>query len=180
LLRPSAGVARIFGHDIRRERLKALRAVGAVIETPSLYDHLSGRDNVDITRGVLGLKRSETDRVLELVGLTGAQKRRAGGYSLGMRQRLALARALLGSPRLLLLDEPTNGLDPDGIQEMRDFIRTLPERTGATVFVSSHILSEVEQMATHVGLVSKGRLVLQDTLANVLGGEGAAISVGVD
>lgn len=180
LLRPSAGEARIFGHDIRRERLEALANVGAVIETPALYDHLSGRENVDITRGVLGLKRSETDRVLELVGLTGAQRRRAGGYSLGMRQRLALARALLGAPKLLLLDEPTNGLDPDGIQEMRSFIHTLPERTGATVFLSSHLLSEVEQTATHVGLVSNGRLVLQDTLADVLRGRQPVIEFDVD
>ncbi len=180
LLRPTAGTARIFGHDIRRARLAALRAVGAVIETPALYDHLSGRENLEITRGVLGLKRSETDRVLELTGLTGAQRRRAGGYSLGMRQRLGLARALLGSPRLLLLDEPTNGLDPDGIQEMRGFIRSLPERTGATVFLSSHLLSEVEQTATHVGLISKGRLVLQDRLAELLGAGEATIRFGVD
>jgi ABC-2 type transport system ATP-binding protein len=180
LLRPTQGAARIFGHDVARERLAALRSVGSVVETPSLYDHLSGRANLEVTRVILGLPPAEVDRVLELVGLSGAQGRRVGGYSLGMRQRLALARALLGSPKLLLFDEPTNGLDPDGIQEMRGFIRALPERTGATVLLSSHLLSEVEQTATHVGMMSQGRLVVQDSLARLLGSGDELIDVEVD
>jgi ABC-type multidrug transport system ATPase subunit len=171
LLRPTRGSARLLGRDITRERLAALTEVGAMVETPSLYDHLSGRGNVEITRVLRNLPRSETDRVLALVGLAGAQGRAAGKYSQGMRQRLALARALLGSPRLLILDEPTNGLDPDGIQEIRELVRGLPAQMGATVFLSSHLLSEVEQTATHVGVMSKGKLVLQDALANVLGEE---------
>jgi ABC-2 type transport system ATP-binding protein len=180
LLRPSGGSARIFGHDVTRERLAALRSVGAIVETPSLYDHLSGRANLEIACTILGLPSQEIDRTLELVGLAEAQRRRVGGYSLGMRQRLALARALLGSPKLLLLDEPTNGLDPDGIQEMRGFIRSLPERTGATVLLSSHLLSEVEQTATHVGMMSRGRLVVQDSLAGLLGAGDELIDVEVD
>ena len=164
LLRPDAGSIRLLGRDVSRERLRAVRSVGALIETPALYDHLSGRANLDLTRRLLDLPRSEVDRALEVADLGDAVARRVGGYSLGMRQRLGLARALLGRPKLLLLDEPTNGLDPDGIQAMRRLIRNLPERTGATVFMSSHLLSEVEQTATVVGLLHRGRLVLQDRL----------------
>ena len=162
LLRPQAGTVRLLGHDLRRERIAAMRGTGALIETPALYDHLSGRANLDITRSLLGLPKTEVGRALAAVDMETAADRRVGGYSLGMKQRLALARALLGSPRLLLLDEPTNGLDPDGIVAMRALIRDLPGRTGATVFMSSHLLSEVEQTATVAGLMSSGRLVLQD------------------
>ena len=161
LLRPDAGDVRLLGRSLARERRNALSGVGAFVESPSLYDHLSGQANLDMTRLLLGLPKREVTRVLEIVGLRAAAARRVAGYSLGMKQRLALARALLGTPRLLLLDEPTNGLDPDGIIAMRDLIRSLPERVGATVFVSSHLLAEVERVATVVGLMRGGRLVLQ-------------------
>lgn len=181
LLRPNAGEARIFGRNVQTDRIAALDRVGALVEAPALYDHLSGRDNLEITRRILGLPRAEIDRVLEISGIGHAQRRRAGGYSQGMRQRLGLARALLGSPELLLLDEPTNGLDPDGIQDMRALIRSLPEQTGATVLLSSHLLSEVEQTASHVGLMFKGHLVLQGTLEEALGSTGASgVAFGVD
>lgn len=170
LLRPQAGTVRILGHDIGRDRRAAMRGVGALIETPALYDHLSGRANLDITRSLLQLPRTEIGRVLEAVDMAGAADRRVGAYSLGMKQRLALGRALLGSPRLLLLDEPTNGLDPDGIVAMRALIRDLPERTGATVFMSSHLLSEVEQTATVAGLMSAGGLLLQDSVGALTDG----------
>jgi len=170
LLRPQSGTVRLLGHDLRRARIAAMRRVGALIENPSLYDQLSGRANLDITRSLLGLPRGEVDRVLELVDLRAAAERRVGGFSLGMKQRLALARALLGSPELLLLDEPTNGLDPDGIVAMRDLILDLPSRAGATVFMSSHLLSEVEQTATVAGLMSAGRLLLQDSVARLTSG----------
>lgn len=170
LLRPNAGQVRVLGFDLRRDRLKAMRSVGALIETPALYDHLSGVANLDLARTLLGLPRSEIGRVLALVDLEDVAARRVGGYSLGMRQRLALARALIGEPRLLLLDEPTNGLDPDGIGAMRELVRDLPARSGATVFMSSHLLSEVEQTATVAGLMNGGRLVLQDSVQRLTGG----------
>ena len=169
LLRPERGRIRLLGRDLARERLAIMREVGALIETPALYDHLSGRANLDLTRRVLGLPKTEIDRVLETAELGPAANRRVGGYSLGMRQRLALARALLGRPKLLLLDEPTNGLDPDGIHAMRRLIRELPDRAGATVFMSSHLLSEVEQTASVVGLMHAGKLVLQERLEAICG-----------
>ena len=137
LIKPTAGTAKIFGLDVQRSRREAARLVGALVETPCHYDHLTGRENLAITRRLLGTDNSEIDRVLETVDLTYAADRRVGGYSLGMRQRLGVARALIGKPRLLLLDEPTNGLDPHGILDMRKFIGTLPDREGVTVFVSS-------------------------------------------
>ena len=168
LLRPNAGGIRMFGEPVRGG---GRRQVGALIEAPSLYPHLTGVENLAITRRLLGLERSEIGRVLDIVELTGAGNQRVGGYSLGMRQRLAIARALLGRPRLLILDEPTNGLDPEGIRDMRALLRRLPEADGTTLLVSSHLLSEVEQVATHVGMVHRGRLLVEDGLASLLGGE---------
>jgi ABC-2 type transport system ATP-binding protein len=171
LLRPDRGRVRIMGHELPRHRLAALAGVGALIESPSLYDHLSGRNNLEITRILLNLPGSETDRVLEIVDLRSAADQRVAGYSLGMKQRLALGRALMGSPRLLLLDEPTNGLDPSGILSMRALIRSLPDRMGGTVFLSSHLLNEVEQVANMVGFMNRGRLVLQDSVRSLLGSD---------
>ena len=165
LLRPSAGSVCVFGRDVARERLATARMIGSLVETPALYDRLTGRENLEVARLLLGAPKSDIDRVLEVVDLRGAARRLAGSYSLGMRQRLGLARALLGGPRLLVLDEPTNGLDPDGIREMRELIRRLPEREGVTVFVSSHLLNEVEQIAGHVGLMHEGKLLAQSPLA---------------
>lgn len=169
LIRPDAGWVKLVDHDLATGRRAALAQVGAFVESPSLYDHLSGRANLGLTRRLLGLSAGEIDRVLELVGLRDAANRRVRDYSLGMKQRLALARALLGSPKLLLLDEPTNGLDPDGIIAMRALIRSLPERIGGTVFVSSHLLAEVEQVADHVGVMRDGRLLVQADVKTLLG-----------
>ena len=179
LLRPDSGTVRLVGYDLSHSRCSALAQVGAFVESPSLYAHLSGRANLDITRRLLRLAPPEIDRVLELVDLRSAADARAGTYSLGMKQRLALARALLGSPRLLLLDEPTNGLDPDGIIAMRHLIRELPDRIGGTVFVSSHLLAEVEQIADHAGLMRRGRLLVQDKVKLLLR-SGAVISITTD
>jgi ABC-2 type transport system ATP-binding protein len=170
LLRPDRGTVRLLGHDLRSQRLQALSGVGAFVESASLYDHLSGHANLDITRRLLSLPAREIDRVLDLVDLRHAGTKRVRDYSLGMKQRLALARALLGAPRLLLLDEPTNGLDPDGIMAMRTLIRELPDRIGSTVFVSSHLLSEVEQTAQHLCLLRAGSIVLQGSVSDLLGG----------
>jgi ABC-2 type transport system ATP-binding protein len=168
LTKADAGQVLLFGHDLATNRRRALQKVGAVIESPALYNHLTGRANLHQTCLLLGLPPTESERVLELVDLAGADKQKVGTYSLGMKQRLAIARALLGSPRLLLLDEPTNGLDPDGIMAMRAFLRDLPARISGTVFISSHLLSEVEQIADYVGLMQKGRLTLQDKVSSLI------------
>ncbi|MDB5430396.1 MAG: hypothetical protein JWP35_1512 [Caulobacter sp.] len=167
LLRPTQGAVRIFGHDVGRHRIAAARLTGSLLEARATYDNLTGRENLDGTRRLLGLPASEIDRTLEIVDMGAAADRRMGHYSLGMRQRLGLARALLGGPRLLVLDEPMNGLDPDGIRDMRALIRALPER-GVTVFLSSHLLSEVQQTATHIGLMHDGRMVRQGPIAELL------------
>jgi lantibiotic transport system ATP-binding protein len=179
LLRPDAGQVRLLGRDVHADRVRALARVGALIESPSLYEHLTGAANLDLTRRMLGLAPGEVRRVLELVDLVPAGQRRVGGYSLGMKQRLALARAMLGAPALLILDEPTNGLDPEGTAAMRALIRDLPARTGTAVFVSSHLLSEVEQMASRVGFLRAGRLVRQDRVAALLA-EGDRVRIVVD
>jgi ABC-2 type transport system ATP-binding protein len=164
LIRPTEGAALVCGVDVARDRLGAARQVGALLEAHGFYGNLSGRENLDLTRTLLGVPATEIDRVLEVVEMTAHAKRRVSDYSLGMRQRLGLARAMLGAPPVLVLDEPTNGLDPDGIADMRRFLRSLPERTGATVLLSSHLLGEIEQTATHVGILSHGRLVLEGAL----------------
>ncbi|UYY77302.1 ATP-binding cassette domain-containing protein [Sphingomonas sp. R1] len=175
LLRADAGNIRLFGQEAARERGR----IGSLIETPSSYDHLTGRENLDITRILWGLEKREIGRVLAIVDLAHAADQRVGSYSLGMRQRLGIARALLGDPRLLILDEPTNGLDPDGIRDMRVLLRRLPEAGDVTLIVSSHLLSEVEQVATHVGLLHQGRLLLESPLDALLGGV-APIEVDTD
>ena len=165
LIRPTAGTARIGDVDVTRDRIGAARKVGALLEAHGFYGNLTGRENLDISRCLQGLPVSEVDRVLGVVEMRADAGRRVGGYSLGMRQRLGLARALLGAPPILVLDEPTNGLDPDGIAEMRRFLRDLPAQTGATVLLSSHLLGEIEQIATHVGVIHQGRLVMEGELA---------------
>ena len=170
LLRADAGTIRLFGEDAGSH---SRADIGSLIETPSSYDHLTGRQNLEVTRILLGLPGREIGRVLEIVDLAHAGDRRVGGYSLGMRQRLGIARALLGKPRLLILDEPTNGLDPDGNRDMRVLLRRLPEAGDVTLIVSSHLLSEVEQVATHVGLLHRGRLLIESPLDALLGGMAA-------
>ncbi|MCA0357042.1 MAG: ABC transporter ATP-binding protein [Proteobacteria bacterium] len=167
LIRPNAGAVRVNGIDVARDRIGAARQVGALLEAHGFYGNLTGRENLGLTATLLGLRKAEIDRVLEVVEMSADADRKVGGYSLGMRQRLGLARAMLGAPPILVLDEPTNGLDPDGIADMRRFLRSLSERTGATVLLSSHLLGEIEQTATHVGVVNDGRLVLEGELARL-------------
>ena len=167
LIRPSSGTARICGIDVSEDRIGAARKVGALLEAHGFYGNLSGRENLDLTRILLGLPATEIGRVLEVVEMSEHAGRRVSDYSLGMRQRLGLARAMLGAPPVLILDEPTNGLDPDGIADMRRFLGDLPARTGATVLLSSHLLGEIEQTATHIGIVHDGRLVLDGELARL-------------
>ncbi|GAB3233699.1 ABC transporter ATP-binding protein [Hymenobacter seoulensis] len=167
LLRPASGSVHLFGHDLARHRVALLDRVGALIENPSLYDHLTGRENVEATRRLRGVAASRTAEVLRLVGLTDNAHRPAREYSLGMRQRLGLAIALLSDPDLLILDEPTNGLDPNGIIEMRELLRHLRQEHGKTIVVSSHLINEIEKVATHVGVIQEGRLVFQGSLTEL-------------
>ncbi|WP_425410826.1 ABC transporter ATP-binding protein [Hyphococcus sp.] len=169
LLRPNRGRIAIFGENLKTKRRRALKSVGVAFETPAHYEHLTGRENLDITRRLLKLEKTEIDRVLDTVELTHVANRLVRKYSLGMRHRLGLARALLGQPKLLIFDEPTNGLDPVGIREMREFIKTLPARTGATVFVSSHHLAEIEQIASHVAVINLGQIVFQGEMTALRG-----------
>jgi len=164
LIKPTSGNIVLNGHDIHTHREQALTGVGAIVESPALYAHLTGTETMAITAKLLRKPLSAVAALIELVGLTNAADRTVKTYSLGMRQRLALARALIGEPRLLILDEPTNGLDPAGIAQMRNLIRELPSRFGTTVLLSSHLLSEIEQMADHCALIANGKLVFQDRL----------------
>jgi ABC-2 type transport system ATP-binding protein len=180
LIRPTGGTARVCGIDVSRNRIGAARKVGALLEAHGFYGNLSGRENLDLTRCLIGLPRTEIDRVLEVVEMSEHAGRRVSDYSLGMRQRLGLARAMLGAPPVLILDEPTNGLDPDGIADMRRFLGELPARTGATVLLSSHLLGEIEQTATHVGIIHQGRLVLEGELARLKAEMAPEIAVEID
>ena len=170
LVRPTAGDIRVLGKKMDGgNRLAVLRQVGSLIESPSYYGHLTGEENLRIVQTLRGVPEKNIREVLQIVRLDGQRGKRVAHYSLGMKQRLGLAAALLGYPKLLILDEPTNGLDPAGIQEMRELICSLPERFGMTVVVSSHLLSEIDQMADTVGIIREGELVFQDTLAALHG-----------
>lgn len=165
LVRPTAGSIRVLGKDMDSgNRLSVLRQVGSLIESPSYYGHLTGEENLRIVQTLRGIPEKNIREVLQIVRLDGQREKKVAHYSLGMKQRLGLAAALLGYPKLLILDEPTNGLDPAGIQEMRELICDLPGRFGMTVVVSSHLLSEIDQMANHVAIIREGELVFQDSL----------------
>jgi ABC-2 type transport system ATP-binding protein len=179
LIRPDAGEVRLFGRPVRSSRRELMSRVGALVEAPSLYPHLTGRENLEVTRRLLGSPRNLIDLALDTVGMTRDAHRRVREYSMGMRQRLGLALALLNKPQLLILDEPTNGLDPAGIHEMRDLIRRLPEEFGVTVFLSSHLLSEVEQIAGHIGIIHESKLLFQGTLAELQQKQQTELTVGV-
>lgn len=179
LIRPNAGEVRLFGVPVAGNRAPLMRRVGALVESPSLYPHLTGRENLEVTRRLLGASRDLIGSALETVKLTKDADRRVREYSLGMRQRLGLALALLNKPHLLILDEPTNGLDPAGIHEMRDLIRRLPDEFGVTVFLSSHLLSEVEQIASHIGIIHEGKLLFQGPLTELQTKQQTKLIVGV-
>ncbi len=173
------GEIELMGCPVPKRLGEALPQVGALVEGPAAYGHLSGRANLALldAAGPGGSRRTRRVRIakaLEQVGLGGVDNRPVKAYSLGMRQRLGLAAALLRTPRLLVLDEPTNGLDPQGIREVRDILRALNE-AGTTLLLSSHLLAEVEQLCTRVGVLDRGRLVLQDDLATVRGPTGRVI-----
>jgi ABC-2 type transport system ATP-binding protein len=180
LLRPDHGTIELFGQSLDRHRAEILTKTGSLVETPSVYPHLSARENIEIARRILDLPRSEIDRVLALVGLENRSRHLVRTYSLGMKQRLGLALALLGQRELLLLDEPMNGLDPAGMNEMRSLIRDLPGAHGVTVVLSSHLLAEVDQVATHVGMLSQGEMVFQGPASALDRLRKPRLSIGVD
>ena len=167
ILRKQQGTIEIFGKRLGDERLNILKRIGSLIEQPSLYAHLTAKENLEVYRRVYGCSKHRIDEVLDLVGLSYTKNKKTKQFSLGMKQRLSIAVALLHQPELLILDEPTNGLDPAGIIEMRELIKTLNKEHGVTILVSSHILAEVEKMASHVGIIHKGKLLFQGSLSEL-------------
>ncbi len=168
LLNASEGHIELFGERVsHHNHRQLLRRIGSLVEMPSLYDNLNAYDNLLLNQRLLGCGRHRIDEVLQLMGLHDAKHKRVSQFSLGMKQRLGLAIALLHDPELLILDEPTNGLDPNGIREIRELIKHLPTTTGTTVFVSSHMLDEVEKMADHVAVMHQGHLKFQGKLSEL-------------
>ena len=168
LIHPTAGRVRLLGQELtEKSRLPLLRQTGSLIESPAGYLHLTAQENLEIVADLKGVPHKDIGRVLDIVHLTQDRNRKVGQYSLGMKQRLGIAMALLGSPKLLILDEPTNGLDPAGIQEMRALIRNMPAATGATVLISSHLLGEMEQMVEQVGIIDHGHILFEGPLTEL-------------
>jgi len=164
LLKSPSDQVFIFGKDINTNRIASLKRMGALVEQPAIYTHLTGKENLINRCILLGINNSKCAEMLTLVGLTDAAHKKAGKYSLGMKQRLGIALALLSDPELLLLDEPTNGLDPNGIIEIRNLMIDLTTKHQKTILVSSHLLAEIERTATHVGIINKGELLFQGTI----------------
>lgn len=178
LIHPSAGQVFLLGQELTAQnRLSLLRQTGSLIESPSGYLHLTAQENLTIVADLKGVSRKDISRVLEIVHLTKDRNRKVGQFSLGMKQRLGIAMALLGNPELLILDEPTNGLDPAGIQEMRALLADMPAATGTTVFLSSHLLGEMEQMVEQVGIIQQGKLLFEGSLQDLQQHSRGAVSL---
>jgi ABC-2 type transport system ATP-binding protein len=168
LIRPTFGRVTVCGHDLRRDFEAAMRCIGCIVENPDLYRFMTGRENLEHFARMLGVARTEIERVAELVALEHRLDQRVGTYSLGMRQRLGIAQALLGDPQLLILDEPANGLDPAGIREIRTLLRRLAAERGMSVFVSSHLLGEVELMCDRVAIIHKGKILKEGDVRELI------------
>jgi ABC-2 type transport system ATP-binding protein len=164
LLNNKKGDIEIFGQHLHSDRIDILKRIGSLIETPSLYGHLTAKENLEVYRPIYGASKERVAEVLKIVGLEDTGNKTAKKFSLGMKQRLSIALALLPNPELLILDEPSNGLDPAGIIELRALIKQLNKAFGMTILISSHILSEVEKMVSHVGIIFKGKMLFQGTL----------------
>lgn len=164
LMKPTSGGIQLFQKDLKQHRKSILAEVGSLVENPSYYPHLTAYENLEALRKILGVKKARIHEVLDVVRLSDVANKKVKGFSLGMKQRLGIAASLLNNPQLLILDEPTNGLDPSGIIEIRNLIKRLPKEKGMTVLISSHLLSEIDQMATTVGIVTKGKMVFQDSI----------------
>jgi len=180
LIKPTSGTVTVNGYDAGREPLRALASVGAIVETPAFYGYLSAQRNLELLGGLSGgVPKGRVDETLELVGLSGRADDKVRGYSQGMRQRLGLAQALLSRPDVVVLDEPTNGLDPSGIREIRALIPRLAREYGITVFISSHLLNEVEAICTRVAVINEGRLLISGKVSELLKGEAASVEADV-
>lgn len=177
LIKPTSGKIHVCGFDVRKQFVQAMQRLGSIVENPELYKYLSGRENLQMfARMLLDVDEGRIQEVIDLVDLTARIDDQVRTYSLGMRQRLGIAQALLGRPDVLILDEPTNGLDPMGIKDLRLFIRKLVDETGLSVLVSSHILSEIELLADRVAIMSHGKIVKVGSVSDLVG----ALSAGVD
>jgi ABC-2 type transport system ATP-binding protein len=170
LIKPTRGTVTVCGYDLRRDFEKAMRCIGCIVENPDLYRFMTGRENLEHFARMLGVPLAEIERVASLVNLAHRLDQRVGTYSLGMRQRLGIAQAMLGSPRVLILDEPANGLDPAGIREIRELLRNLAAERGLAVFVSSHLLAEIELTADRVAIIHKGRVLRSGTVSELISG----------
>ncbi len=181
LARPTAGTIHVRGREVPREARSALAGVGAIVEEPRFYPYLTGRRNLDVAAGLVGQDAfGRIDGLLDRVGLADAGGTAVKKYSLGMRQRLGVARSLLSDPELLILDEPSNGLDPAGMAEFRRTIRSFVEEDGRTVFISSHLLDEVEKIADDIAIVQAGALVVHGSVADLVAGGAASLRLRVD
>jgi len=179
LIKPTRGSVSVCGFDIRRQFEKAMRCIGCIVENPDLYRFMTGRENLEHFGRMLGVPASEIERVAALVNLAHRLDQRVGTYSLGMRQRLGIAQAMLGDPRVLILDEPANGLDPAGIREIRELLRQLAAERGLAVFVSSHLLAEIELTADRVAIIHKGRILRTGPVRELIS-SGRAMELRVD
>jgi ABC-2 type transport system ATP-binding protein len=168
LIRPTGGSVTICGYDIRSQFEKAMRCIGCIVENPDLYRFMTGRENLQHFARMLGASADEVERVASLVSLAHRLEQRVGTYSLGMRQRLGIAQAMLGSPRVLILDEPANGLDPAGIREIRELLRQLAHERQMSIFVSSHLLGEIELMCDRVAIIHHGRILREGSVRELI------------
>jgi lantibiotic transport system ATP-binding protein len=168
LIKKQQGDIRVFNKSLQQHRIEILQNTGSMIESPSLYSHLTAAENLQLLQKIYQCPKERISQVLQTVGLPDTGKKKVGQFSLGMKQRLSIAVALLHQPALLILDEPTNGLDPNGIIEIRDLLKKLNEDQGISIIISSHLLSEIEKLVTHVGIISKGSMVFQGTLKELI------------
>src|ERR1700743_3647139 len=180
LLKTDQGSIHVFNKELQSNRISILSQIGSLIEQPAIYGHLSGKENLMNRALLLQVSESRVDEMLTLVHLKDAANKKAGKYSLGMKQRLGIALALLSDPKLLILDEPTNGLDPNGIIEIRELLIRLVSQYKKTVFVSSHLLGEIERMATHVGIIDRGELLFQGSIGDLQAISQPQVQIGVD
>lgn len=176
---PTSGEIKLFGESIQKNKISLLGNIGAFVETPSAFEHLNGAENLKYICKLRGISYEQIDKVLKIVGLKDFDRSKVKDYSLGMKQRLGIAIALLESPSLLILDEPTNGLDPKGILEIRNLIKQL-HSTGHTIVISSHQLSEIEQVATHIAIIESGNLRFQGTINKLMEQNSTIISINSD
>jgi ABC-type multidrug transport system ATPase subunit len=177
LLKKQEGEVNFFGKPFNKNRIEILKNTGSLVETPSIYNHLTAVENLLVLQKVYRFPTTRIAEVLDVVGLSGTGTKKAGKFSLGMKQRLGIAMAMVHNPKLLILDEPTNGLDPGGMVEVRELLKKLNRENGMTIVISSHLLSEIEKLVTHTGIISGGQLLFQGTLQELINKQTSASEV---